>query len=196
MKSAQRKRRFTFFGFIFSLSNALLRLPRLLIALIHPATSRALREEVMLGCTSVNACRYCDWVHTRLALKHVVDVTALNQFLGSHDDSLLPHSDAVAVLFSQHVAESRTNASAHSKNRLKQNFSFWQRTEILAYLYAIYFANVSGNTFDALLSRLGGRPLEGSSWLTALAVSLIGFPILVPIMLYARKDRSVDFTSQ
>jgi AhpD family alkylhydroperoxidase len=74
MKSAQRKRTFALFGFLISLLNVLLRVPRLLMALVHPSTSAALREEVMLSCTSVNACRYCNWLHTRLALKHEVDV--------------------------------------------------------------------------------------------------------------------------
>ena len=193
MSSLGHKRIFTLFGFLGSLVNALLRTPRLLLALIRPATSRSLREEVMLACTSVNECRYCDWVHTRLALKNGVDVGALNTFLGKHDEKLLPYSDAVAVTFAQHFAESKTRASVEAKVTLRDVFGFWQRAEIMAYLYAIYFANLCGNTFDAFLSRLHGTPIQGSSVFTEVAVAMIGFPILVPILLNAGKDRAPEF---
>ena len=63
-----RKRTFTLSLLARSLLGAALYLPVLLVALLRPTTSRALREKVMLAVSAVNDCRYCNWVHTGLAL--------------------------------------------------------------------------------------------------------------------------------
>jgi AhpD family alkylhydroperoxidase len=36
----------------------------------------------MLGVTSANDCRYCNWGHTALTLRNGVDLAALRQTLG------------------------------------------------------------------------------------------------------------------
>ena len=66
-----------------SLGSAVVHLPVLAAALLIPSTSRALREKVMLAVTSVNDCRYCSYVHTRLALANAVDLDELQQLLDS-----------------------------------------------------------------------------------------------------------------
>lgn len=193
MKTVFRKRTFTLPGFIYSFTVANLFIPRTLIALIKPSTSRALREQVMLASTSVNGCRYCDWLHTTLALKNEVDVNELNQLLGNGEESQIPRKDAVAILFGQHFAEKKTWATREAKNRLKEEFNFWQRTEIYAYLYSIYLGNLSGNTFDALLARIKGHKVEGSNVITEILVSIIAAPILLLIMATAKDDKKVGF---
>lgn len=189
-----KKRTFTLSGFGRSLIMNAVYSPRLIAALIKPATSSALREQVMLGCTSVNDCRYCDWVHTRLALENSVNVEELNQFLSNPEGVTLPHDIAIAVLYAQHFAEQQTQASPDAYERLKSTFSTWQRLEIEAYLHAIYFANLTGNTFDALLSRLQGEPKENSSLATELLVALAGAPVLLSIAHQARKINDPRFT--
>lgn len=188
-----RKRTFTLPSFLHSFVNVLVRSPVTIAALVRPTTSAAMREQIMLGCSSVNNCRYCDWLHTSLALKNGVDVEALNRFISSSDDSLLPKDQAVAVLFAQHFAETQKRPSQEAKGRLKEEFSFGQRVEIMAYLHAIYFGNLGGNTFDAFLLRLKGKKVQGSGVVTELLVLLVGLPILLPITLVARRDRKVKF---
>lgn len=188
-----RKRTFTLPSFGRSLLLAGIRLPRLSLALIRPATSRALREQVMLATTSVNDCRYCSWAHTHLALEQGVDLEALNQLLGNPDASTLGRPEAIAILFAQQFAERQARDAVEGKDRLKEEYSAWQRSEIMAYLHVIYFANLSGNTFDALLARLKGYRVEESQLMTEVIVSLLSFPVLIPIMLSARNDRKVGF---
>jgi hypothetical protein len=149
----------------------------------------------MLGCTSVNDCRYCDWLHTRLALENAVDVEALNQFLINPKGTTLPQDVAIAVLYAQHFAEQQGKVSPDAHERLKSAFKPWQRLEIEAYLHAIYFANLTGNTFDALLSRLQGMPKTDSSVATELLTSLMGAPVLLLIARQARKSKDRRFTS-
>ena len=58
----------------------------------------------MLGVTSVNDCRYCNWGHTALALRAGVDMAALRQTLGSGSLSTDSTPDEVAIWYAQHVA--------------------------------------------------------------------------------------------
>lgn len=191
-----KKRTYTIAGFGRSILMNLLYGPRLVTAIIRPSTSAALREQVMLGCTSVNECRYCDWFHTQMALKNAVDIKELNQFLANPEGTSLPEETAVAVLYAQHFAESQGNVSKDASERLKKVFNWWQRLEIHAYLHAIYMGNLSGNTFDALLSRFKGSPKADSSLFTELVVSIVASPILLRIAYRARKASDSRFTSK
>ena len=185
------KRTFSLVSFVRSLAMNAIYMPRFLIALIKPSTSAALREQVMLGCTSVNDCRYCTWLHTNLALKNAVDVDELNEFISNPEAVSLPKKTAVAVLFAQNFSENRTKADFDSVQRLKEEFDVWKRLEIYAYLHAIYLGNLSGNSFDALLHRLRGDQVEGSNLFTEVVVSIFSAPILVFLMFKARNDKKV-----
>ncbi|MGB0955805.1 MAG: carboxymuconolactone decarboxylase family protein [Panacagrimonas sp.] len=190
-----KKRTFTLAGYARSVTMMACYSPRLIAAFIRPATSATLREQVMLGCTSVNDCHYCDWLHTQLALKNAVDVDELNQFLANPDGTALPQETAVAVLYAQHFAEQKTRPSDEAKQRLKSVFTSWQRMEIHAYLHAIYFGNLTGNTYDALLARFKGQAKPGSSVVTETVVSLVGAPLILRIVHLARKAGDERFAA-
>ena len=152
-----RKRTFDLPLFARSLVSAIVHLPVFVVALLFPSTSRALREKVMLAVTSVNDCRYCSYVHTGLALAHAVDLGELRELLDSGTFGEVDERDAVAALFAQHFAETSRQPTPEACAALARQFNAYQRLEIMAYIHAIYFANLCGNTFDAWLERLSGR---------------------------------------
>lgn len=195
MKPIFRKRVFTLGQFLNMLFQAIIRLPILVAALIKPKTSRQLREQVMLACTSVNDCRYCAWAHTHLALKNGVDIEAMNALLASSDNPLGGEQEGIAILFAQHFAEFKGRPSGDAVSRLQSVYSKAQVKEIYAYLYAIYFANLSGNTFDALLARLRGQKVENSYIFTEVISSALSWPILVFIMWRSKNDRRIGLGS-
>ena len=195
MKSAFHKRVFTLPQLLRISLQAGVRLPLLGKALLLPATSRKLREQVMLACTSVNDCRYCAWAHTHLALKNGVDIEQMNALLASPDQPLANEREGIAMLYAQHFAEHSGKPSAEAKERLSSVFSGAEVREIHAYLYAIYFANLSGNTFDALLLRLQGKSAENSHLLTEVISSALSAPVLISILWAARSDRKVTLDS-
>ncbi len=195
MKSAFHKRVFTLPQLLRISLQAGVRLPLLGKALLLPATSRKLREQVMLACTSVNDCRYCAWAHTHLALKNGVDIEQMNALLASPDQPLANEREGIAMLYAQHFAEQSGKPSAEAKERLSSVFSGAEVREIHAYLYAIYFANLSGNTFDALLLRLQGKSAENSHLLTEVISSALSAPVLISIWWAARSDRKVTLDS-
>lgn len=100
--STFRKRVFTPALLIPRIGLAAGHLPFLMAGLLRPKTSPALREQVMLAVTSVNDCRYCDWVHTGLALKEKINVEELRLLLSGHHPGQMVKHDVVAILFAQH----------------------------------------------------------------------------------------------
>jgi len=143
-----------------SLAAATVHLPVLMVALIRPATSRALREKVMLAVSSVNDCRYCNWVHTGLALAKGVDLDELQQVLDHGTFGKLGSRDATAILFAQHFAATARQPTADARAALAREFTAYQRAEIMSYVHGIYFLNLTGNSYDAWLARFAGQKVE------------------------------------
>lgn len=184
-KAAFRKRTFTLPLLGRSLAAAGVHLPVLVHALVRPSLSPALREEIMLAVTSVNDCRYCSWVHTGLALENGVDMDSLEALLG-RDLGSVEERDAVAILFGKHFADTVRHPSKVARDKLREHFSASEQREIMAYIHAIYFANLTGNSADAVLARLRGQKAEGNLLVEVIA-ALLGAPILGAIWLNSRR---------
>ena len=99
------KRTFTMPLLLRSMGAALLYMPIRWIALVRPAIPRGLREEVFLGVTSVNDCRWCTWLHSGFALMHGVKLDELQSVLGSGTAGTVDEREATAILFAQHFAD-------------------------------------------------------------------------------------------
>lgn len=184
--SVFRKRTFTLPLLGRSLAAAGISLPTLTHALLRPSLSPALREEIMLAVTSVNDCRYCSWVHTGLALENGVDMDSLGMLLG-RDLISVNEREAVAILFGKHFADTVRQPSKMARDKLQQHFNAGERREIMAYIHAIYFANLTGNSADAVLARLRGQKTEGN-FIVQLLAALLGAPVLTAIWLNSRRS--------
>ena len=141
-------------------------------------------EKLMLAVTRVNGCRYCAYGHTRAALAMGVPEDELQCLLGGDLGSFPPH-EAVALAFAEHYAESQGQVDPAAWQRLVETYGEATAQDILPYLRMITFGNLYGNTFDALLSRLAGKPAPGSSLWSELGV-LFGVFVLVPLELLRR----------
>ncbi len=189
------KRTFTLPLLAASLGATLRSAPTLLKALAQPATSPALREKVMLAVTSVNDCRYCNWVHTGLALENGVDPAALQDFLDRATFGELQEREAVAVLFGKHFADTLRQPTGAAEAALAQRWNASERAEIMAYIHAIYFANLSGNSTDAWLARLRGIEVEDGHPLAEAIAALLSAPVLAAIRLQSRRSRPQHMTA-
>jgi len=173
------KRTFTLPLLATSLGALVLYMPVRWITLVKPATSRALREKVMLGVTSVNDCRWCSWLHSGIALKHGVDLDELQSLLDRGTFGAVDEREATAVLFAQHFAETLRRPTPAARHALARQFTPWQRMEIMAWIHFIYFANLSGNSADAWLARLRGREVADGHPLAEALAGLIAAPVLM-----------------
>ncbi len=182
-----RKRTFSMPLYARSLADLMTASPVLARALIRPRISHALREQVMLAVTSVNDCRYCNWGHTALALRNGVDLTALRQTLDGGSLSTDSTPSDVAVLYAQHVASQQGDADPAAERALAAAWSPDERAEINAYITAITFGNLVGNSADAWLARLRRMPVEGGHPAGEAIAALIGLPALLPAWAWSRR---------
>jgi len=165
--------------------------PVLLTAFVRPKTSAALREKVVLGVTSINDCRYCQWGHTHWAMANGVPLEEVNQILGLQIESLEAKNpaEAAAILFAQHYAEQLDQFDPESIENLRKYYSYAQVTEILAYVRAITLANLTGNTVDAFLDRFrsDGQPISFFQGVVGAALA----PVLLTVILLAKIERKL-----
>lgn len=182
-----RKRTFSLALYARSLAGVMAASPVLVRALIRPRISPALREQVMLAVTSVNDCRYCNWGHTALALRNGVDMNALCQMLGSRSLSADRTAEETAILYAQHVANQQGVADLSAEQVLAAAWNPVERAEIKAYITAITFGNLAGNSFDAWLARLRRVPVEGGHPVAEAIAALASCPVLLWVWACSRK---------
>jgi AhpD family alkylhydroperoxidase len=179
MRKTFAKRTFTMPLLLRSFGTFVLYMPVRWLALVKPATSRAMREKVCIGVTSVNDCRWCTWLHTGIALQHGVNLEELRSLLGSEHFDAVDDREATAVLFAQHFAHALRHPSRAARLALAKQFTVRERLEIMAWIHFIYFANLAGNSADAWLARFRGwKVVEGHPLPEALA-GLVAAPVLL-----------------
>jgi AhpD family alkylhydroperoxidase len=183
------KRTFTMPLLLRSFGALVLYMPVRWIALVKPATSRSLREKVILGVTSVNDCRWCSWLHTGIALKQGANLAELRSLLGSGTFGTTTDPEATAILFAQHFADTRRHPTPAARLALAKRFTPYQRLEIMAWIHFIYFANLCGNSADAWLARFRGWKIADGHPLPEGLAGLAAAPVLFIAWLCSHKWR-------
>jgi AhpD family alkylhydroperoxidase len=143
-----------------------------------PKVNAAFRERILLAVTSVNQCRYCEWMHTDLALSSGISKEEVAALMGSSAD-LVPESEQAAVRYAVHYAESNAQPDAARMQELYQVYGGKTARSIENYIRLIFFANLSGNTFDAFISRLKGRPDPESTVLFEASFAVLSAPVFL-----------------
>lgn len=110
----------------------------------------------MLAVTSVNECRYCSYAHSREALKHGISQYELEQIL-SGEFKECPEREIPAILYAQHWAENDAKPQAEALDKLKEAYSPQEIEHIHIYLRMIRLGNLTGNSWDYMLSRIPCR---------------------------------------
>ena len=181
------KRTFTPANFLRTAANMAISFPILIRSIFRPRTSQALREKVMLGVTAINDCRYCAWGHSHWAVSLGIPLEEVNQILSSQNDSLQAKNpaEAAAILYGQHYAEYLDEIAPESVENLRAFFSQAEVREIVGYVYVITFANLSGNTVEALWDRMRGkgRPITLFEGIVGAALAPILLVLIVLVKL-------------
>ncbi len=115
--------------------------------------SPAFQERLMLAVTSVEGCRYCSYLHSRLALKGGVSQEEIGKLL-SGDFEDCPEEEALAVLYAQHWAESSARPDLEAVQKLRGTYGSEKSEAIHLMLRMIRLGNLLGNTWDYLLYRI------------------------------------------
>jgi AhpD family alkylhydroperoxidase len=116
--------------------------------------SRAFAEKIMIAVTQVNDCRYCARFHTKLALTAGVPAGEIEKIMASEIGEF-PEEEAVALAFAQHWAETAGHPDPEAERRFREYYGTQVSADILNWMRMINFGNLAGNTWDAILWRLG-----------------------------------------
>ena len=148
------------------------RAPALAGVFVRRDLDPALREAVMLGVAHANGCRYCAFVHGLWARKAGLaeaDALAIEQ---GRFEALAPDL-ALAVRYGRALADADFGSIDQALfDQVDARFGADRRAALEATARFMTLANRSGNTFDALLARLHGQPLPGSTLASDLAIGL------------------------
>ena len=118
--------------------------------------SRAFAEKIMMAVTAVNQCRYCARYHTHLALKEGVSQDEIARILSRELDEF-PAEEAVALAFAQHWAETGGHPDPEAERRFRESYGPQVSADIMNWIRMITMGNLAGNSWDALLWRIGIR---------------------------------------
>ena len=118
--------------------------------------SRAFAEKIMMAVTAVNQCRYCARYHTHLALKEGVSQDEIARIL-SRELGEFPAEEAVALAFAQHWAETGGHPDPEAERRFRESYGPQVSADIMNWIRMITMGNLAGNSWDALLWRIGIR---------------------------------------
>ncbi len=151
--------------------------------------SKSFREKIMLVTTAVNGCVYCAWYHAILSVNAGINSDEINKLLKLQFNTDANNYETLALLYAQHYAETNRKPEKEMTQKL---FSFYGNEvaeAIILYIKAIYFGNLSGNTFDAFLYRLKGIKAPGSNVLFEFVFFILSAPILLPTLPKVKKYR-------
>lgn len=187
MERQFHKRIFSAATLLGDLGYLLVRFPRIVGALLDKEISRAFREKIMVVTTAVNECGYCSWFHAKQAVASGVSADEVaDMFQLQFQASASPH-ELTALLYAQHFAETNRNPDAEMTARLFDDYGERTAKHILVLIRTIFFGNLFGNTWDAVLSRFKGNPAEGSSKTFELVFFALVFWFMWIPMLLTRK---------
>jgi AhpD family alkylhydroperoxidase len=122
--------------------------------ILHRELTPAFRERLLLAVTSVNECRYCTWFHSRAALRSGVDAAEITALLDGRFGQA-PEEERPALRYAIHWAEHDAEPDPQIRGELFQIYGSARSEAIELSLRMIRMGNMMGNTWDALLSRLG-----------------------------------------
>jgi AhpD family alkylhydroperoxidase len=178
-----KKRIFTPKTFAANLSGLATGLPGSARARMHKGISHAFAEKLRLATTSVNGCVYCSYTHTVLAMRAGIKAEEIDLLLKGELGCEVDSFEAPGLLFAQHYAETGGNPDTGTLEKLRSAYGERLSKDIITLIREMQFANLSGNTFDAFLSRLKGNAAPGSNPLFEAFFFLVSLPILGPLHL-------------
>ncbi len=130
-------------------------IPALVRAKRADRVSTQFAEKIMLAVTAVNECRHCARFHTEVASGVGVDEEVVTEILEADVGDAVSEAERPALVFAQRYAETDEQPGTEAVSALVEEYGPETAEDIIAFVRAIYWGNMVGNTFDAVLFALG-----------------------------------------
>jgi AhpD family alkylhydroperoxidase len=119
-------------------------------------------KRLQLAVTEVNGCAACSYQHTQMALRQGMSNEEISSFL-SGGDSFIKPEEAKAIIFAQHLADSRGYPKKYAYDSIVKEYGKDKAHVILSAAQVMIAGNMYGIPFSAFQSRLKGKPFKDSS---------------------------------
>ncbi len=187
MEQTFNRRIYNFSLLIRDITYFVFHLPSIIGLLRNTKINKTFIEKIMLVVTAVNSCPYCAWFHAKKALQAGLSEEEINSMLTLQFTVHPDNYETVALLYAQHFAETNRQPDETMTKKLYKYYGKTTALHIIMAIRLIYFGNLSGNTFDAFLSRLNGKPAKNSNVLFELLFFIISAPVFLPARPHVHK---------
>lgn len=174
-----------FFGDLFFLIS---RSPKIVGAFFNKKISKAFMEKIMTVSTAVNGCVYCEWFHAKQAVSSGISEEEIKNMLNLQFQADASDFEIPGLLYTQHFAETSRNPDPEMTQRLTDFYGKKTAHDVYLFIRIIYFGNLIGNTWDAVLSRFKGNPAPGSKLWFEFVFFLFFFLPMFPAMFLMKRD--------
>ena len=151
--------------------------------------SRTFIEKIMMVTTAVNGCVYCEWFHAKQAVESGISEEEVRNILSLQFHANATEFETMALLYAQHFAETDRNPDAAMTNKLFDYYGEKTANHIILVIRMIYFGNLYGNTWDAVISRFKGVSVPNSNIIFEFFYFLFNAPLMFPVMLLMKLEK-------
>ncbi|MBN2356491.1 carboxymuconolactone decarboxylase family protein [candidate division KSB1 bacterium] len=163
-------------------------IPTIVGALRNKKISKTFIEKIMMVTTGVNGCIYCEWFHAKQAVACGISEEEIRNMLNLQFHADASDFELTALLYAQHYAETNRKPDADMTARFFDFYGEKTAMHLFMFIRMIYFGNLFGNTWDAVISRLKGNPAKNSNLLFELFFFLLTFWFMGPAMIPVKKS--------
>ena len=163
-------------------------MPKAAKAIKNKRISKAFISKVMTVSTAVNGCVYCEWYHAKEAAASGISEVEIKNMLNLQFQADASEHEVNALLYTQHYAETSQNPDPEMTQKFRDFYGEKMADDIYIFIRTIYFGNLLGNTWDAVLSRFKGKPAPDSKLWFELVFFLLTFLIMFPAMWMMKRD--------
>lgn len=193
MKNKFDKKIFTAKTFIKDIGFVISNRTKIKSAYRNEKIGKAFIEKIMSVVTAVNGCTYCTWYHAKLAVESGVSEEEMKSMINLQFQADAADFELTALLYAQHYAETDRNPDEEMTKKLFDYYGDETANNIILLIRAMFFGNLLGNTWDAVMSRLKGRPAENSNVIFEFFFFLSTFIVMIPAMFLSKDYRSQNF---
>lgn len=147
-------------------------------------------EKVNNITSSVNGCIYCSWFHAKQAVKSGLTEKEIKEMMQLQFQTNASDFELPALLYAQHYAETNRQPDKEMTENLFDFYGKKTANHIIIMIRRIYFGNLYGNTWEAVMSRLKGKPAPQSSIIFEALFFILNFWFMIPITMIMNRDKA------
>ena len=176
--------------FVHDIGFLISKVPEIIGALRNKKISRAFKEKIMIVTSAVNGCAYCTWFHAKQSISSGISEAEIKDMLNLQFHADASDYEMIALLYAQHYAETNRKTDDDMTSKLFDYYGNKTAKHIILYIRMIFFGNLLGNTWEAMLSRFKGKPAKNSNVFFEFIIFLLTFWFMIPIVILAKEKRN------